>query len=279
MRCWVQAWRGPGSWRGRESAVGFCPSLRGPLGGEPPWVGRAGCQQLPGWGLSLSLVSCSPASDMRVVTAGDKSLASPKYDFKNSALSQLLFISGWGQIVARKRQSLRARGTLFLLTFPSWPDSRRLQKIPPAHCHPGSGKVSAVDVPCQQEGPRVGAWGQRGSLRWVLAGWPLPGAHCPRFGAVAVHVTLGCRGWGLGPLQCNQAPMQPGRDLCIWETGHTQRGWRLVPLPLASPLLPGGPPPPWTRLLLSCPVSLPLIVALLTVPRLEGLQKLWGAAW
>lgn len=111
MRCWVQAWGGPGSWAAvGGGGVGSWVLPLPPRPRAPPWVGRAGCQQLPGWGLGLSLVSCSPGSDKHVVTAGDKSPASPKYDFKNSALSHLLFISGWGQIVARKRQSLRARG-------------------------------------------------------------------------------------------------------------------------------------------------------------------------
>lgn len=44
---------GPGSGSGQgDSGVGLCPSS-GAHGSS--WVGRAGCQRLPGWGLGLSL--------------------------------------------------------------------------------------------------------------------------------------------------------------------------------------------------------------------------------
>lgn len=74
----VQVW-------GREiRELGFAPSPECP---GSSWVGRVGCQELPGWGLGLSLESCSPGSDKHVVTAGGESPEGPKYDFKKSALS------------------------------------------------------------------------------------------------------------------------------------------------------------------------------------------------
>ena len=76
---------GPAQVWGREiRELGFAPSPECP---GSSWVGRVGCQELAGWGLGLSLESCSPGSDKHVVTAGGESPEGPKYDFKKSALS------------------------------------------------------------------------------------------------------------------------------------------------------------------------------------------------
>lgn len=71
---------GPGSGQG-DSEVGLCPS---PGAACVLMGGRVGRQQLPGWGLGLSLEPCSPGSDRHVVTAGGKAPVSPKCDFKKS---------------------------------------------------------------------------------------------------------------------------------------------------------------------------------------------------
>lgn len=127
------------------------------------------------------------------MTTGDKSPASPKYEFQNNALSQPLLISGWGQIGARKRLSLRARGgrqgsplpawafkrsVLFFLTFPSWPESvspegsrKHTQPIvtqAPGRCLPWAFCVN-------RKGLEWGPWGSGGHLGELWLGQPLPG--------------------------------------------------------------------------------------------------------
>lgn len=88
--------------------------------------------------------------------------------------------------------------------------SRKLQKTHPAHCHPGSRRVSAVDVLCKQEAPRAGSSGGThggggshpsglGSPRGLVPVWSCCWTleHAPLgWGWGVVEGCRRCRGWG-----------------------------------------------------------------------------------
>ena len=135
--------------------------------------------------------------------------------------------------------------------FPAWPDSRRLQKIHPGHCHPGSRKVSTAALCANRKGPKWESGGLGGRRGGPGLGWPLPGARSPLFWS----------GWYT--CEPGSRPGEPGPPF-------TSGGWA-VPRTAAppSPLSPSAPLP-------GARLSRPVFQRLAPPPR--G-SHTWGAAW
>lgn len=114
--------------------------------------------------------------------------------------------------------------------FPAWPDSRRLQKIHPGHCHPGSRKVSTVALCANRKGPKWESGGLGGRRGGPGLGWPLPGARSPLFWSGWYTCEPGSRPGEPGP------PFTSGG----WAVPRTAAP-RLLFLPVPPFLVPGSP--------------------------------------